>query len=120
MTTAGAVMNLPNRLKSLAAVILMILFTEIFFAGGASHAADDCLSKPNTAAPQGSHWYYRLDRTTHRECWYLGPGGRKGPPQQSRSSQAWQAPPSKKTTQPAPQNPLKVTPPEAVTTQATP
>ena len=38
-----------------------------------SLAADDCLAGPNTAAPQGSHWYYRLDRLTHRQCWYVGP-----------------------------------------------
>jgi hypothetical protein len=38
-----------------------------------SLAADDCLAGPNTAAPQGSHWYYRLDRLAHRQCWYLGP-----------------------------------------------
>ena len=38
-----------------------------------SLAADDCLAGPNTEAPQGSHWYYRLDRLSHRQCWYLGP-----------------------------------------------
>jgi len=38
-----------------------------------SRAADDCLAGPNAAAPQGSHWYYRVDRAAHRECWYLGP-----------------------------------------------
>ena len=37
-----------------------------------SRAADDCLAGPSAAAPQGSHWYYRVDRATHRECWYLG------------------------------------------------
>ena len=33
--------------------------------------ADDCLTAPNSAAPQGSHWYYRLDRATQRKCWYV-------------------------------------------------
>src|SRR5712691_10969550 len=39
----------------------------------AEAAADDCLSEPNGAPPQGSHWYYRTDRSTSRRCWYLGP-----------------------------------------------
>ena len=34
-------------------------------------SADDCLKAPNSAAPQGSHWYYRLDRANQRKCWYL-------------------------------------------------
>jgi hypothetical protein len=34
-------------------------------------AADSCLSAPKGATPSGSHWYYRIDRTTKRQCWYL-------------------------------------------------
>jgi hypothetical protein len=34
-------------------------------------AADGCLSAPRGATPAGSHWYYRLDRVTKRQCWYL-------------------------------------------------
>ena len=49
----------------------------LFVSIQASSAADDCLTKPNAAAPPGNHWYYRVDRTTHRECWYLGPEGRE-------------------------------------------
>jgi len=36
-------------------------------------AADDCLSEPNGAPRQGSHWYYRTDRSAGRRCWYLAP-----------------------------------------------
>jgi hypothetical protein len=43
----------------------------------AQHAADDCITKPSSAPPQGSHWYFRVDRMVHRQCWYLGPGGAK-------------------------------------------
>jgi hypothetical protein len=43
----------------------------------AEAAVDDCLSKPNTPPPQGSHWYYRSDRASNRRCWYLGPQGEK-------------------------------------------
>ncbi len=34
-------------------------------------AADACRSAPKGATPPGSHWYYRLDRVTKRQCWYL-------------------------------------------------
>jgi hypothetical protein len=37
----------------------------------AQAAADNCLSAPKGATPSGSHWYYRIDRTTRRQCWYL-------------------------------------------------
>jgi hypothetical protein len=37
-----------------------------------ARAADECLEKPNAPSPEGSHWYYRTDRTTNRQCWYLG------------------------------------------------
>lgn len=32
----------------------------------------DCLAAPNSSTPPGSHWYYRIDRTRQRKCWYLG------------------------------------------------
>src|SRR6516165_8916122 len=61
---------------------LLVLDFTIFLAmslatAQASRAADDCLLKPNAAAPPGSHWYYRVDRATQRECWYLGAEGAK-------------------------------------------
>jgi hypothetical protein len=34
-------------------------------------ADDSCVSAPGTATPQGQHWYYRIDRVKHRNCWYL-------------------------------------------------
>jgi len=38
-------------------------------------AADECLTKPNSPAPQGEHWYYRIDHANNRQCWRLGPEG---------------------------------------------
>src|SRR5262245_15070626 len=37
----------------------------------AQAATDSCLTSPKGATPAGSHWYYRIDRTTKRQCWYL-------------------------------------------------
>ena len=34
-------------------------------------ASDSRLTAPKGATPAGSHWYYRLDRVTKRQCWYL-------------------------------------------------
>jgi hypothetical protein len=34
-------------------------------------AADDCLSGPKGETPPGSHWYYRIEHSTKRHCWYL-------------------------------------------------
>jgi hypothetical protein len=39
---------------------------------GAASAAEECLSAPKGASPEGSHWYYRIDRATTHHCWYLG------------------------------------------------
>ncbi|PJG52835.1 hypothetical protein CVM73_23525 [Bradyrhizobium forestalis] len=46
-------------------------------ASSTANAAPDCLAAPKDAAPQGQHWYYRLDRTTKRKCWYLRAAGDK-------------------------------------------
>ena len=59
---------------------------------GATPAADDCRSGPKDAAPQGSHWYYRIDGATKRHCWYLKDEHEKlsqttAPPSSSRSAQ---------------------------------
>lgn len=43
----------------------------ILLAESAGAAPDDCLPGPKGATPQGQHWYYRLDRATKRQCWYL-------------------------------------------------
>ena len=36
-----------------------------------ANAAGDCLAAPKGTAPQGQHWFYRLERSTKRQCWYL-------------------------------------------------
>jgi hypothetical protein len=69
--------HVPTQLALFVAAMLTISLATVVVNVAASHAADDCLAGPNAAAPQGHHWYYRLDRATHRECWYLGPEGRE-------------------------------------------
>lgn len=38
---------------------------------GAVHASEKCLTAPNAPAHRDEHWYYRTDRATNRQCWYL-------------------------------------------------
>jgi hypothetical protein len=43
----------------------------------AEPAADDCKTTPGSSAPAGQHWYYRVNRSDQRHCWYLGAEGTK-------------------------------------------
>ena len=53
-------------------------------SGTLAHAADNCLSGPKGAAPKGSHWYYRVDHATKRNCWYVrAEGGQAASPHSS-------------------------------------
>jgi hypothetical protein len=65
--------KIPRPFVSIA-LVAALLISGMRVAAPAS--ADDCLAAPNFPAPQGSHWYYRLDWATQRKCWYvraLGP-----------------------------------------------
>jgi hypothetical protein len=58
--------TLPN------AVVALILVSAVGVSALIDNAgAEDCLTGPNVSAPTGQHWYYRVDRVTHRRCWYL-------------------------------------------------
>lgn len=54
-------------------------FARLFMLGAvlaapclpAAAAADECLPAPTGTAAKGQHWYYRLERATHRKCWYV-------------------------------------------------
>ena len=45
--------------------------------GFAEPAADDCKTTPGSSAPPGQHWFYRVNRSDQRHCWYLGAEGTK-------------------------------------------
>lgn len=40
-------------------------------AHGPARADDSCLPGPKATTPRGSHWYYRIEPGTKRQCWYL-------------------------------------------------
>src|SRR5215831_4461752 len=65
--------------KSLTLAMPIILAASVITISASmttSRAADECLRGPNGTSPAGSHWYYRVDRSTGRHCWYLGAEGR--------------------------------------------
>jgi hypothetical protein len=88
-------MNLQIQVKLLVPAVFLILVAGFFLTARAGRAADDCISKPNTAPPQGSHWYYRVD-TNHRQCWYLGAEGAKVRPHQQQTASTLRSPSSPK------------------------
>ena len=62
-----------------SAISVAALFASILAGAGltsvtdnrAQAATDSCLTAPKEKTPAGSHWYYRLERGTKRQCWYL-------------------------------------------------
>src|SRR5438105_909456 len=59
------------------AAVLLASMNLAIGATRAEGAAEPCLAKPHSAAPQGSHWFYRVDRVSRRHCWYLGSDRKK-------------------------------------------
>lgn len=53
-----------------------------------ANAASDCLASPKGVAPQGQHWFYRTERATKRQCWYLRAEGAKERANATQTAQA--------------------------------
>lgn len=65
---------MPDRAAKFVSAIFASVLAGAALAGislNAARAADDCLAAPRAETPEGSHWYYRIDRATNRHCWYL-------------------------------------------------
>ena len=103
---------MPNR----SAKFVLAIFASILAGApltttshGATVAADDCLSGPKGETPQGRHWYYRIDHSTKRQCWYLREEGDKvsqAAPLQIAPQQAVPQTASPQTASPSAQPPL--------------
>src|SRR5262245_40575635 len=69
---------MPRPMMFLLSAILFIPLGTVLVTAQTSlaePASDDCQTKPGSSAPPGSHWYYRINRTDQRRCWFLGPEG---------------------------------------------
>jgi hypothetical protein len=62
---------MSNRAAKFVSAIFASLLAGAPLTTVSYSAADDCLSGPKDETPEGSHWYYRIDRATKRHCWYL-------------------------------------------------
>ena len=89
---------MTNRMGNSGAAILIGALagvTLVIATNGVARAADTCLSGPKGAAPKGSHWYYRVDHATKRNCWYVRAEGDK--PVASQTSPVGQTSPHAET-----------------------
>jgi hypothetical protein len=81
-------MHMTNRMgNSLTAILIGALagVTLLVATNGMARATEACLSGPKGAAPKGSHWYYRIDHATKRNCWYVRAEGEKPAASQTSS-----------------------------------
>jgi hypothetical protein len=68
--------------------LVLFLASVVLTAGPSRAETDECISKPDSSAPQGRHWYYRTDRTSKRQCWYLGEERAKAPASEQQAGSA--------------------------------
>ena len=62
---------MSNRTAKLVSAVFLSLLAGVPLTTISQSAVDECLSAPKDKTPEGSHWYYRIDRATKRHCWYL-------------------------------------------------
>jgi hypothetical protein len=83
---------MTTRTKQLAGLASAIVFGALAATLAVQptplYAADECLSGPKGAAPKGSHWHYRVDRATRKNCWYVRAEGKQRPSTSSAAAPA--------------------------------
>src|SRR5262245_65843909 len=71
---------MPRPMMFFVSVILFMPLATVLVTAQTSlaePAAEECKTKPGSSAPPGRHWYYLINRTDQRRCWFLGPEGAK-------------------------------------------
>ena len=99
---------MPGRRTILSSAMFTLVLIAALSAQAdrTTHAADDCLAKPNAATPPGQHWYYRIDHANNnRQCWRLAA---EGLPVQKTAPQPDDATASEPDTQQQPRAPQAV------------
>jgi len=98
-----------------ATSLLAISLSLSIFSPNSAALAESCLAAPNGAAPQGSHWFYRIERPSLRKCWRLVHKDRQSVAAGTapQSEEETEAPPAQAATKPADATPA----PEANTVQ---
>jgi hypothetical protein len=83
------------RLVGSIAFVVTLLVSGIDVGMPDTARADDCLTAPNSPAPQGTHWYYHVDRADQRKCWYVRASSQ--PAQQAAAQATSEAAPAAQT-----------------------
>lgn len=65
---------MPQKKALIPSGIVAGLIPVLLIAPGYAET-ERCIAKPGAEAPTGRHWYYTLDRETHRKCWILAAEG---------------------------------------------
>jgi hypothetical protein len=98
--------------RAITCVAILATATCLSTLSGLSETVQ-CRTSPGAPAPTGMHWYYRVDRTTNRHCWYINPPGMRIHARENKpiSNQTTQlaletGPPAAETERPSPQNVL--------------
>ena len=84
--------QVPRPMGSIALVSTLVVSVLGVRMPANTARAVECLTAPNSAAPQNSRWYYRTDRAKQRKCWYLRVADR---PSQQAVRTTREAPPVK-------------------------
>lgn len=65
------------RQKLLPAILVVLPATAALMVQSTLVEAtvDECKTKPGSATPPGTHWYYRVNRASNQHCWYLSSAG---------------------------------------------
>ena len=65
--------SMPTQLRSIVPtffIVHLVAVGLVGIVGSAAQAADECLGAPSAPSAKGQHWFYRIDRASHRKCWY--------------------------------------------------
>jgi hypothetical protein len=101
-------MPMEERMPCQKLAFVPILFTVALLSASLAtftrpvSASDECITEPKSPASRDEHWYYRTDRATNRQCWYLA---KKGTSVQKRVKEDSKASPAKMRA--LPQEPLR-------------
>ncbi len=59
-----------------ATLVVVVVVAIVALTGESSFSETiPCRTSPGAPAPKGMHWYYRVDRTNNRHCWFTQAAG---------------------------------------------
>jgi hypothetical protein len=71
---------MSNRAARIASAVFATILTGAPITAilhATADAAEGCQTTPGDQTPEGKHWYYRIEHSSNRQCWYLRGEGEK-------------------------------------------